>query len=235
MYAARSAGLSWEKSFYLGVVNGIAFYAGPLGPAFAGATSAAILHGNIWEGTWKAQVSSIGSNMFGSLIGGGISAELNGGDFEHGMSEAAYNLAAVAAISSANNYRNAKQLESSPRIAAKLGSGKILSTDKEIDVWIEADKNKIAYKAGDFQRGKVIISLEQSGQNINIDYGGDNKIDAVLRVDAGNRPSSAIIHIEDMGKTIHWQDLNHDGEMFDYVFGSQGIEPVPQEGEVVIK
>ena len=122
MWSARSAGLSWEKSFYLGVVNGIAFYAGPLGPAFAGATSAAILHGNIWESTWKAQVSSIGSNLFGSLIGGGISAELNGGDFEHGMSESAYNLAAVAVISSANNYRQSRQTTGTSMLPQAKGS-----------------------------------------------------------------------------------------------------------------
>ena len=100
------------------------------------------------------------------MIGGGISAELNGGDFEHGMSEAAYNLAAVAAISSANNYRNSQQTAGTSTLPQAKGSDEaMMSATRGTQAAERATAGQIA---GELGQGNMNIrpnSMSPSGVN----------------------------------------------------------------------
>ena len=67
--------------------------------ALHGAANAAIMGGDIGEGAEFGAVGSVMNNLFGPIIGGGITSELSGGKFSAGAREGAYGVAASVAMS----------------------------------------------------------------------------------------------------------------------------------------
>ena len=79
----------------------------PLMGALHGAANAAIMGGDIGEGAEFGAVGSVMNNLFGPIIGGGITYELSGGKFSAGAREGAYGVAASVAMSVAmSNWDN---------------------------------------------------------------------------------------------------------------------------------
>jgi hypothetical protein len=175
--------------------------------------------GNFANPLMQVGAGAIRGAAIGALSGG-VASVVGGGSFGAGAAQGAIGgaagggLSAFATSQQMTNWKNGKGFRSdaaNPKITTKISTENISEySDAKMDSWIEAEKGKTTYKSGDFQHDKAIMSIEKSGENIKIDYMGDNKIDAVLKVDVNNKPTSAIIHIEDMGKNIHWQDLNCD-------------------------